>query len=588
MKVQQTLGNPAFRHESALWSLEAPPGFVLAAHPGFRGVYFRLWEGASGEALGRLYWPDLKVKYLLSPARPEVLIHHLDTLRVHDLATDTHYELHLIDIDNWQISPGGNLLVLASAKGTRGFCLKQGLIWESPIVADFQHPIRFSSDGSQLVFRREDELDVLWSKDGTRAFRWPLRSGEAWALGNSLYLSDREEGLQCWDLKSGMLKACVPEVRSNELCLSRCERFLASLESRGRQRVLDATSLETVHTADGASVQAFTADGKLVSSGSNYGVRSLCLTDFKILHQGHQGHRRPVRGLAWLGDGSLLSTGWDGRVLRWESGIATEVVQLEAPIDVSRVSPDGSLLAVGGHNLGIVLWDLDKGQPLELQPAGDSMTVWERGRGSRDFDGWLTTAGVLDFSADGTTLIAVLGYDVLATWEVSSGRLTLCEKKTGEFYYAAGGAVHPQGLVYSAMGLQNGTEVALFSWRSGEEKGRWRVPFQALETRMTYGSGYLFFACEDGHLVALNSTSGEVLDQVQLSEECLCLNCTPDGLVAIGTDQGSVFLWRVNEPLRGPYPCLNGGLWSTALAFSPCGRKVAVGHGNGVVSLAEL
>lgn len=105
---------------------------------------------------------------------------------------------------------------------------------------------------------------------------------------------------------------------------------------------------------------------------------------------------------------------------------------------------------------------------------------------------------------------------------------------------------------------------------------------------MTYGSGYLFFACEDGHLVALNSTSGEVLDQVQLSEECLCLNCTPDGLVAIGTDQGSVFLWRVNEPLRGPYPCLNGGLWSTALAFSPCGRKVAVGHGNGVVSLAEL
>ena len=590
MKVQQTLGDPAFRHEEELWSLEAPPGFILTAHPGFRGMYFRLWAATTGEVVGSLYWPELTRNYLLSPARPEVLISHQEKLLVLNLESETRTEFPLADVVNWSISPGGTRLVIASKGRLWGFSPEHGrTLWETRLSSSLQSPITFSTDGSHFVVHHEDQFEVLRSEDGTRVLRWPRRQGEAWALCShqQLFLSEREDGLQCWDLRCGLLKAFNPETKTHKLVLSPCERFLACLQPGGHQQLLHTDTLEVVHQDSSINVQTFSGDGQLISSGGDYGVRSLSLTDLELSHP-HNGHRRPVRGLAWLPDGSLVSSGWDGRVLRWESGSSTELVRLNAPIDVMRISPDGSLLALGGSNLGIVLWDLRAHQPLELESAGHSMTTWERGKGTRDFDGWLTPAGLLDFSDDSSTLIAVLGYDYLATWGVSDGRLQLVENKPAELYYAAGGVIDPRGLLYVAMGFPETAEFTLYSWRSGAKKGLWKVPLQLTEAVIASGSGRLFVPCDEGNLTALEAISGKVIDRVELPQKCLCLGCTPKGEVAIGTEQGSVFLWRVNEPLRGPYHFPGGGLWSSALAVSPCGGKIAVGHGNGVVSVAEL
>lgn len=136
--MQQTLGDPAFRHEQALWSLEAPPG-------------------------------------------PE-----------------------------------------------------HGVLWETRLSSWLQSPITFSADGSHFVFHQEEQFEVLRSDDGTRVLRWPRRQGEAWALGShqQLFLSDREDGLQRWDLRCGLLKAFNPETKTHKLVLSPCERFLACLATR--------------------------------------------------------------------------------------------------------------------------------------------------------------------------------------------------------------------------------------------------------------------------------------------------------------------------------------------------------------------
>jgi WD40 repeat protein len=286
--------------------------------------------------------------------------------------------------------------------------------------------------------------------------------------------------------------------------------------------------------------------------------------------------------LAWLPDGSLVSSGLDGRVLHWKSGTSTEIASFEAPIDVMRVSPNGTLLALGGQNLGVVLWDLSKGEALGLEPAGHTMSSWERGKGTRDFQGWLTRAGLLEFTEDGSSLTAVLGYDTLATWEVATGRLALCEDKPTELYYAAGGAIDPRGLLYVAMGFVEETEISLYSCRSGQRKAIWNLPLELVESSMAVANEHLFIACDDGTLVALDALSGEVADRVQLPARCLSLEASGNGTVVLGSESGALFHWRPGEALKGPFDLPNGGLWCTAVALSPCGKKIATGHGNGV------
>lgn len=595
--MQQTLGNPSFRHETALFSMEAPPGFVLAAHPGRRGLHFRLWAIATGESRGYLYWPALSRKYLLSPTRPEVLISHEEKLIVYNLEDNTSTERPLPGVANWAISPGGNQLVLASNSSLRGFSSERGFLWESQDASCLQFPIVFSPDGSHFVLRNDDQLEIFRSEDGTKIFKWPRRKGDAWALDSHgrIFVGDRESGLLCWDLASGLLQAFHPESDPRCLLLSPCERFLAALAVSGQQQLFRTDTLEIVHRGSSVGVQAFTSDGRLLSSGGDHGVSFLSLADLvepfdapKQSSRAHSGHRRPVSGLAWLPDGSLISSGWDGRVLRWESGSSTELVRLAAPIDVMRVSPDGSLLALGGSNLGVVLWDLRANQSLGLASAGHSLTIWERGKGARDFDGWLTNAGIIGFSKDGSKLVAVLGYDYLATWDVDTGRLLYCEEKPTELYYASGGLVDPRGFLYVAMGLAVGSELTQYNWRTGEKKNLWKLPLELTTARIAGWKERLFIACSEGNLSALDSTSGRLVDQVKLPEECLCLHCSTNGMVIIGTARGGIFFWRENETLRGPFRPTHGGLWSTALALSPCDRTIAVGHGNGVVSLAEM
>jgi WD40 repeat protein/tRNA A-37 threonylcarbamoyl transferase component Bud32 len=201
-----------------------------------------------------------------------------------------------------------------------------------------------SPDGRYLASGSLDRTVKLWDlsqRDDDLTLRWPNLGVTSIAFhrdGARLASATEDRALRLWDVATGK----------------------AVLIMRNLPEAVDSLSI----SPDG---------GQLACAGADGTVRLRDATDGKDL-AAFQGHIGRVRAVAFRPDGAVVaSAGADGTVRLWEvpAGRASLCLNSAAPVHAVAFSPDGGLLAVAGDDGAVRVWDTAIGkEALVIQDHG--------------------------------------------------------------------------------------------------------------------------------------------------------------------------------------------------------------------------
>lgn len=288
---------------------------------------------------------------------------------------------------------------------------------------------------------------------------------------------------------------------------------------------------------------AFSPDGKNLFSAAGGEVWSWDLDTRRALRtwKAHMNQSQTIllapsraNSIAVSPDGKLLASGGaDRKVVLWEIATGRKVHTLEGHRhDVLKVafSPDGKILASSGADNLIVLWGVSEGRLL------------------RTFEGHTGAATSVAFSSDGKTL-ASGGYDsTVRVWNTETGTtkqvLTQGKEWVGSWVFSV--AFLPLGGILASASV---SQVRL-----------WDVSTRRLLRTISVPSG----------------TSCSVLAVSQDGSVFAARNNSPSGMVSLYSVKTGQLLKVLGD--RG---------YATALAFSPDGKSLAVGSGDGIVVILD-
>jgi WD40 repeat protein len=345
---------------------------------------------------------------------------------------------HALNCNSVAFSPLGDLL----ASGGRERVIR---LWD-PLTGKERRQIlgpdkgveavAFSPDGKLLAGAGQDGVVYLWDAvTGQEVCRLEGHKRAACALafsakGNVLAVGDAMD-IRLWDVASGKL------LQTLEGKMGRVDTVALAPDGRtvaGASMGIWATaSGKLVHDAPAkkpyARAVVFSKDGQfLVTVGQTGTVVWDTATGDKVDRLSGPGVRQPCVALS--PDGTLLAIGGDdGGVRLWDWAAAKEVRQicrLVLPIHTVAFSRDGKTLATGGNWGAIRLWDAATGQP--------KGTVMGHQEGLTSVDYVPGTAKVATAGWDGTVRIwdARTGKEELRL-EISQDERDRTEMVTGGF-----------------------------------------------------------------------------------------------------------------------------------------------------------
>jgi WD40 repeat protein len=188
------------------------------------------------------------------------------------------------------------------------------------------------------------------------------------------------------DLETGRTRAVLPE-RGSPVAFTADGKRLATKD----ETVLNVWEVETgklLRSAKLASARIgrvqFSPDGRRLAFDANGRFRVLDIASGRLVTTDRPGHRAAIRAVDLSSDGALVtSAGDDATVCLWEAATGRFVAMLEElddPIAVVAISPDGHSLAARAATSRMQVWRLDRkesGSPIAIvaTPAWESMTL---------------------------------------------------------------------------------------------------------------------------------------------------------------------------------------------------------------------
>lgn len=314
------------------------------------------------------------------------------------------------------------------------------------IKASFRDLVAFSSDGNTFANMNSEGQITLWDVTSglVRAtlpsqFVNPVKRIVFSPDGNTLAIVS-DDSIRLWNFVSGNIHLFLPgSTAITDLAFSPDGRTLAAADQDARVMLWDSQSGSALQVLAGhqdsanalslipilgshpnsIDTLAFSPDGRILATGGQ-GVRVKLWDIATGQEQASLPNKIHVTDLAFSPDGkTLAAVGLDARVTLWDSqsGSALQILASHqdsvnalslipipgghpGKVDALAFSPDGRVLATGGQDTRIKLWDTATGQEQASLPSASHVTD-------------------MTFSPDGRTLASIGENGSVSLWDVS-------------------------------------------------------------------------------------------------------------------------------------------------------------------------
>lgn len=560
----------AFTNESTLWSVEEP------------GI-LRSWEVASGKQLRRFILSDVETTWSFNRDASR-LVSGSDDLSLWDVAAGQL--IWSVEQAAWVdaavFSPLGDFVASGHDDGTIR-------LWQSAnpeLIGEWKghstaiSAMAISPDGSQLASAAEDRLISIWDvatgrKLGVLTGHTDRIHGILWhPNGGRLVSIGWDASPRVWD--AGSFEPIVSLNRHSD------QLTALAIDSRGRLACADVHN--TLHLWNASlgkhlgSIQghqgevrclAFSGDGRLLASGGD--DRVIQLWDPHALCRVYGPGQTPVArsGVDVSADGKRVAGAVGGdRVTVWESETGREVISatgIQNP-QLARFSPDGRWLAGSGSDSEIHIWDA------------------RTGAHCRNLAGQNGKVTALAFSPNGAVLASGSADDGLVwLWNMSDGEPRLVIPEAADNCVVRCLAFDPLGNILAAGGIDwlatSGSDGAICLWNV--ETRRLVDSLDGGTSALAYHSSGRWLAATglENSIFVWDLTTREVAAELLDNSGVTTLAYSPDGsLLAAGSEDGRLQLWCTTD-----YEPIAAHVFASpiySLCFSPDGRFIYAANGN--------